>query len=101
MLLFRVGGAAAGGFLAAWAVPEDGGERIWYFPTLDGEAPSVAPRAETQTLGRGVRLGTEQPPGRYHVHLLLSRRALGRAEALAPANDAVLVEADLTLTVTP
>jgi hypothetical protein len=100
-VLFRAGGADAGGFLAAFAIPEGVGERIWYFPSLDGECPQVEPSSETQTLPRGVRLGPEQPPGRYRVHLLLSRRPLTRAEALAPPSGVILAETETLLEVAP
>jgi hypothetical protein len=98
-LLFRAGGAVEGGFLAAWAEPAGGGERVWYFPAEGGESPSLVPRADLQTLPRGIRIGAEQPPGRYRVHLVLSRRPLDRAAAAAPPADARLAEAELTLEV--
>jgi hypothetical protein len=98
-LLYRADGAVDGGFLAAWAVPEGGGEKIWYFPTASGESPSVTARSEVQTLARGVRLGPEQPPGRYRVHLLLSRRPLERAAVDSPPPDALIVTSEATLVV--
>lgn len=73
LLLFRVEGAAAGGFLSAYAEPERGGERLWYFPLEDGTAPEVAAQPAPQILRLGVPIGREHPPGRYRVHLVLSR----------------------------
>jgi len=82
-LLFRVSGSKDGGFLSAWAEPEAGGERIWYFPTSTTANPAVAPKSETQTLPVGVRIGPEQQPGAWVVHLLLSKRPLNRDQVLA------------------
>jgi hypothetical protein len=98
-LLFRSSGVAEGGFLSAWAVPEGSAARVWYFPADNGASPALAARPETQTLARGIRLGPEQPPGRYRVHLVLSRRPLTRAEAAAPPPDALVAEAEATLEV--
>jgi hypothetical protein len=80
-LLFHVGGANQGGVLTAWAEPAGGGEAIWYFPPSDDRPLTVAATPAMQTLGRGVRLGPEQPPGAYVVHLVLTARPLTRAEA--------------------
>jgi hypothetical protein len=100
-LLFRVSAAPAGGFLAAFALRDGSREPIWYFPTAAGDSPKVSPDPETQTLAQGVRLGSEHVPGRYRIHLVLTRRALTRDQALAPPRDAVLAESDVSLEVTP
>jgi hypothetical protein len=84
-LAFRVEDATEDGFLTAWAEPVAGGERVWYF-VGDGAAPVVA-HPGVQTLRRAVRLGAEQPPGAYRVHLLLSVRPLSREDALGQRGD--------------
>jgi hypothetical protein len=96
-LMFRASAVDVGGFLAAYALSAGVDERIWYFPSPDGECPTVDVESGTQTLPRGVRVGPEQPPGRYRVHLLLSRRPLTRAEALSPPGGVVLAESDVTI----
>jgi hypothetical protein len=97
-LVFRVAGALEGGFLQAYAEPmAAGGERVWYFPSGGAPSPFVPAGPAPQTLAEGVRVGAEQPPGRYRVHLVLSRRPLDRAETLAPPSDAVWAERDVTL----
>ncbi len=99
-LVFRVDGAREGGYLAAWATPAAGGERIWYFPAADGSAPAVAAQAGAQVVPLGARLGPSQPPGDYQVHLLLARRPLARAEVDGAARDALAASVQ-RLTVTP
>jgi hypothetical protein len=100
-VMFRASGVTRAGFLSAWATPEYGGQRIWYFPTDSGESPPVEAREGPQLLNRGVRLGAEQPPGRYRVHLVLSLRPLTRAELSSPPKDALLAEDEGTLELSP
>lgn len=100
-LLFHVGGVAAPAALIAWAEPANGGERIWYFPSGDGAAVSVPASPAIQTLGRGVRIGPEHMPGKYVVHLVLARRPLSRADALAPPANDVLATSQVTIEVAP
>jgi hypothetical protein len=71
VLLFRVSGVAQKAWLAAYAEPLGSGERVWYFPTAQGFAPSIEAKAAPDVLPQGARLGPEQPPGRYQVKLLL------------------------------
>ncbi len=98
-LLFRVAGATAGGFLSAYAEPASGpGERVWYLPA-GGEAAAVQATEAPQLLRLGARLGPEQPPGAYKVHLVLSKTPLDRAGALAP--EGALATATWDLEVTP
>jgi hypothetical protein len=99
-LIFRAASAEPG-FLSAWAEPLSGGSRVWYFPGSDGSSPRVDAGAEMHTLPAGVSLGPEQPPGRYRVHLLLSRRALTREECLAPPAGVTLGTAEVPLGVSP
>ncbi len=82
-LVFRVDGAAGGGFLSAYATPVAGGEKIWYFPPAGGESPRLAAAAGPQLVPFGVELGAEQPPGEYELHFLITPSAPTRAEAAA------------------
>jgi hypothetical protein len=100
-LVFSVDGASEPGFVAAWAEPAGGGERVWYFPGDDGSSPEARGDGARQLLSRAVRLGPEQPPGRYRVHLVLSRRPLSRLEALAAGGADVVATSQVTLEVTP
>lgn len=68
MLLFRASGVSRAAWLAAYAEPVGGGERIWYFPTANGWAPSLDAGAKPQVLPEGVRLGAA---GKYDVKLFL------------------------------
>ncbi len=79
-LMFVVGATPVAGFLVAYAEPEAGGERIWYFSKEDG-SPAV-PALQTLPLRQGIRIGPEHAPGRYRVHLVVASRALSRQERL-------------------
>lgn len=68
-LVFRVDGAVAGGFLAAWAEPAGGGKRVWYFAESSMRLMS---QPETQVIPVGVKLGPEQPAGVWEIHGLVS-----------------------------
>jgi hypothetical protein len=88
LLLFRVSGVDRPAWLAAWAEPASGGERVWYFPTANAAAPRIEPRSSPQVLSQGVRLGPSQPPGRYQVKLLLlpappTRESVATAQSLS------------------
>lgn len=101
-LLFHLGGVVRPSSLAAWAEPDGGGERIWYFPAGNDDAAVAVPAgALLQTLGRGVRIGPEHAPGRYTVHLVLSQRPLTRAEALAARAGDIVATATVPLEVLP
>jgi hypothetical protein len=77
-LLFAVEGADRG-FLAAWADPAGGGERIWYF-SRDGQAPVLTRAAGTQVAPKAILLGSEHRPGDYVVHVLVTSEALSRTQ---------------------
>ena len=81
-LMFRVGALREPAWLAAYAVAPSG-ERIWYFPTDAGELPELPAHEASAVVPRGVRLGAEHAPGRYHVETLLLRRRLSREEIVA------------------
>ncbi len=69
-------------FLSAYADPEGGGERLWFFPSTG--QPSLELRASSahQAASRAIPL-RGIPAGRYRVTLLLSAAPLSRAQALA------------------
>jgi hypothetical protein len=92
--MFRVSGAGDGGYLAAWAEPSAGGQRIWY---LDGAR--VPANLEPQLLPVAVTLGAEQPPGHYQIHLVLTQKPLSRDDLLAAP--ATLASARAELEVKP
>jgi hypothetical protein len=82
-LMFALTGAA-GGYLAAWADPAGGGERIWYF-SRDGQSPALTATPGTQVAAKGILLGPEHRPGDYLVHLLVTSQPLSRAQLAAGA----------------
>jgi hypothetical protein len=99
-LLFAARAGAPSGYLAAWAEPVGGGERIWYF-SADGESPRIAAASTgAQPLTRGVRIGPEHAPGEYRVHLVLSAAPLRKTELLTPRPPGVLARQDLPLVIT-
>lgn len=98
-LIFGVNGETDG-FLAAYAEPRGGGERIWYFSS-DSEAPRVHAEGGTTALRRAVRIGDEHWPGQYVVHLVLSRAPLGRAAAISGGGVDVLSRREVVLHVMP
>ncbi len=103
-LVFRVHDLKETAFLAAFALDESGA-RIWYFPTDDGEVVRLEPSKRPQTLKRGVRIGSEHPPGVYRIHLVLSRRPLDRKAIRVLRNDQpepdVLARQMQKVTITP
>jgi hypothetical protein len=96
-LLFVVGGSARPGYLTAFAEPEGGGERIWYFSSQD-ESPAVA-ADRTVPLRKGIIVGPEHRPGRYRLRLLLSEVPLSRIDALAARPAGLIAESTLPLQV--
>jgi hypothetical protein len=98
-LLFAVRGGARRGYLAAWATPVAGGERIWYF-SQDSEAPLVEPTdVRAVAIPRGVRIGPEHAPGVYLIHVVLADEPLARAALLAEPPAAAQVRERFLLTV--
>jgi hypothetical protein len=93
-LLFVAEGADRG-YLAAWADPVGGGERIWYF-SRDSQSPALAPVAGTQVAPKAILLGPEHVPGDYTVHVLVTAEPLSRAEQ---GRSAAIAAREFTLTV--
>jgi hypothetical protein len=83
-LLFAVEGAGTG-YLAAYADPAHGGQRIWYF-SRDGQSPALSSEPGTQVAPRAILVGSEHTPGDYLVQVLVTSEPLSRAQlAQAPA----------------
>jgi hypothetical protein len=74
-------GETANGNVGAYAEPEGGGERIWYFSVEDGPATLVESGA-ARLASRSIVLGPEHAAGRYRVFMVVSDRPLSRAEIL-------------------
>ena len=99
-LAFRVAGPK-GGYLTAYAVPEGGGERIWYF-SGDDESPIVTPSTtSTEPMDRVVVVGDEHGAGGFTLHISISERPLARAAALEVAPGNVISTQTLHLRVVP
>jgi len=82
----------SGALVSAYADPISPGERIWYLTNQ----PAVGPLA-----GKAVRIGDEHRPGRYRVEVVLSRRALGRADLVSARPPEVTARARFDLQVVP
>jgi len=103
-LVFSIAPGGSGpGYLAGYADPTGGGERIWYF-SADGETPAIptASAGATAPFSRAIRIGPEHAPGAYRVSLFMTRAPVGKA-ALAPgAGPAdVIATHEVTLQVVP
>ena len=96
MLVFSIRGARAdGGYLAAYAEPRAGGERVWYF-SADGETPPLpAASADqaTRPLEKAIVIGPEHSPGEYRLMLFVTRVPLAKAALLAGPQGADVVSA--------
>jgi hypothetical protein len=100
MLLFLVQGIRQRSYMAAFAVPRGGGERIWFFPSGPGSVePLIEPDAAPQLLRQGVKLASV-PEGTYEVRVVLGSRAISEDQAIAPADAGLTVET-LSLSVAP
>src|SRR5262249_22493855 len=100
-LLFLSEGSAAPSYLAAYAEPVDGGERIWYFPSRDGHSPELEAHAPPTLFREAVLVGNEHRPGHYRVTVVLSNRPLSRDEVLATPDSDRLATQILPLEVLP
>jgi hypothetical protein len=99
-LLFRIEGAAGQAYLAAYADPDTGGERIWFFPLADGTSPVILAQQEPQVLHQGVKVRS-LPSGRYQIHAVLSRRPLSKLEALSVPDGELVAARNLAIEVQP
>jgi hypothetical protein len=99
-LAFAALDPSAAGYLAAYAEPRGGGERIWYL-SADTGAPVVAPAAGVRPAEYGVRLGPEHASGPYQVHVFLTRQPASKANLRAGRPADTLAEATFDLVVVP
>jgi len=97
-LAFAAVDPSAPGYLAAYAEPRAGGERIWYL-SADTGAPAVAPAAGLQPAEHGILLGPEHLPGPYVVHLFLTRQPASKASLRGGRPADTLAEATFSLVV--
>ena len=81
-LMFTVNAALTSGYVGAYAERLDNPSSapIWYFPNSGGASPLVPPGTSTIVLPEGVRIGPEQPPGRYRVTIWTSPEPIGPRE---------------------
>ena len=96
-LVFRGWPNARPSYLAAFADPSGGGERIWYFSS-EGESPRLGP----ETVDRAVVVGSEHTAARYSIHVVVSTRPLSRSEITAsPPNASVIASETMDLGIVP
>jgi hypothetical protein len=98
-LVFSASGAAPG-YLAAWAEPVAGGERIWYF-SAERDAPSILPTATAAPLDRAVEIGPEHAIGKYFVHIVVGAHPLSREQALRGDPGSILASETAAIEVIP
>lgn len=98
-LVFSALGAPRVSYLAAYAEPARGGERIWYF-SAETESPAIPiSTTDTRPAPRGIRIGAEHTPGRYVVRIFLTVAPLTRPALLAATGPEILAQATFPLTV--
>jgi len=83
-------------YLAAFADPMGGGQRVWYF-SIENESPRLGPGAVDQA----VLVGPEHAVGRYVIHVVVSTRPLSRTEAVTSSDEAVIGSEKLDLGIVP
>jgi hypothetical protein len=81
-LMITVNAAVVSGFVGAYAerIGAPLQDRIWYFPTSEGQMPEVVPGQSTVVLPKGIRIGEEHEPGRYRVTVWIASRLIDRSE---------------------
>jgi hypothetical protein len=97
--LIVVHAANVRGFLSAWAEPEDGGERIWYF-SAESSSPLVDALSTSVAASRAVKLGPEHAPGSYVVHVRVTAQPMARDQLVRLSKNAALAATEALLTVT-
>jgi hypothetical protein len=100
MIVFRFDGCAGGAYVAAFAQRAPSGEPLWFFPLSDGTQPALSTECGPQVLPQAIR-ASELGPGRYQVHVVLTRRRAAKDEILAGASRDVVATATSTLDVAP
>src|SRR5262249_34497530 len=100
LILFRVEGGARPGFLAAHARPAAGGGRAWFSPQAEGRAPVVPAGTEPQMLREAVA-ARSLSPGRYQVHIVITRHPIPKLEILSGSGPDVMAVRTTPLEVLP
>ncbi|HEV3190385.1 MAG TPA: hypothetical protein VGY54_07800 [Polyangiaceae bacterium] len=95
-LVFRGWPDTPPSYLAAFADPVGGGERIWYF-----SVESESPRLGAAAVDRAVLIGPEHAVGRYVIHVIVSTRPISRTQAAASSDPAVIGSETLDLGIVP
>lgn len=96
-LVFEVEGAKTAGYFAAYAECASG-ERIWYFPTAQGDLPKISGEEPRTVIDQAARIGPEHGVGSCSLHLFELDRPATRAELVA-GGLAGAVRADVSLEV--
>jgi hypothetical protein len=99
-LIFGSAYAPPGSYMAAYAEPLSGGERIWYF-SAESESPAASAPQATHALSRGIRLGREHLPGEYAVRVVVTRRPLTRQDLRSDRLSGLVADARFRLVVAP
>jgi hypothetical protein len=92
-LVFSIrGDRPLGGYLAGYADPGSGGERIWYF-SADGDTPALPASVRDATLpfSKAIRIGPEHAPGEYRVSLFVTRAPLTKTALLSGTHAADII----------
>jgi hypothetical protein len=95
-LVFHASSEVGPGYLAAYAQPIHGGERIWYF-----SAESESPRVGSGAVDRAVMLGAEHGAGRYKINVVVATRPLSRTEVLTGKASDIILSDSFDLVVSP
>jgi hypothetical protein len=95
-LVFRTWPGTQPAFLAAFADPTGGGERVWYF-----SAESGSPQIARGALDQSVVIGPEHAVGQYVIHVVASSRPLTRSEAAQTPAPSLLAAETIALGVVP
>jgi hypothetical protein len=95
-LVFDVHGTTGYRFFAAFAQRDDG-VALWYFPTTDtATGIDLTTLPATGIVDRSVVLGSEHPPGTYHVYGVFSKLPLTRSAIRDAFDPAALTAGDGT-----
>jgi hypothetical protein len=89
------------GFITAYADSPVGGERVWYLTNEAAAVASLNPAESPRVVPKAALIGREQPPGRYRVHVVVTRHPVGRADLSRLGAPEVVTRASFDLEVSP
>jgi hypothetical protein len=98
-LVFEVEGAKAPAFFAAYADCA-ARERIWYFPTANGELPAIPGGQARAVVPTAAHIGSEHGTGVCHLHLFALAQRESR-DTLVGGGEQHTARADLLLNIAP